>query len=427
MGIFTGRTLSWVAMAAVLSLGAVACANDSADDNAAEPTAEATSTSTDNDAPSQQSEQGTTSSTVSDDPVDSLRYNQIQVLGSHNSYHLQPSPEILQTLGVLSKELADSIEYSHPPLDEQLETYGIRQFELDVFADPQGGLYANRQALAVLGKEPASGIAELDEPGFKTFHVQDIDFDSSCLSLVDCLTTINEWSQANPDHVPIMVMIEVKDQSIEEMIEEEGVDIGSIELDFAQPVPTDGAVLDALDAEIRSVIPEESLFTPDDLRGDAADLNSVVTESGWPTLAEMNGQIVVGLVNTGEVRDMYREPSAVLEGRAMFTSADPGDPDAAFVRVDDVLEDRAAVDKAVADGYIVRTRADIPTVEARTGDMTRANAAFESGATFISTDYYVESPFDAEYQINLPDGDVARCNPVTAPPSCPTGNLEQLP
>lgn len=432
---FQRKAFTGLALITLLGLGMASCSDDT-ESSEAEPTnANATSTTSASGDPSEPrtTTQAETETTATDgDPeaasaTATLRYNQIQVLGSHNSYHLQPAPDVLQALGVISKDLADSIEYSHVPLEEQLDTYGIRQFELDVYADPDGARFANREALTVLGQDPASGIAELDQPGFKTLHIQDIDFNSTCITLIECLTAIDRWSTSNPDHVPIMVMIEVKDQTIEAMIEDEGVDIGSIDLDFAQPVPTDAAVLDALDDEIRSVISDERLFTPDDLRGDSADLASVITETGWPTLDELNGKILVALVNSGEARDIYRAPSPVLEGRAMFTSADPGDPDAAFVRVDDVIEDRALVDAAVADGYIVRTRADIPTVEARSGDMTRANAAFASGATFVSTDYYAPPPFDPSYQIAVPHGPGAVCNPVTAPADCPTGDLETLP
>ena len=40
-----------------------------------------------------------------------LRMNQIQVLGTHNSYHIQPRDSILEALALFdSQELADSLE-----------------------------------------------------------------------------------------------------------------------------------------------------------------------------------------------------------------------------------------------------------------------------------------------------------------------------
>ncbi len=81
-------------------------------------------------------------------------------------------------------DIAPTLDYTHIPLQEQFDTQGIRQIELDIFDDPEGGLYANRPALALLGEDPASGIPELDEPGLKVLHVQEIDFETTCYTFV---------------------------------------------------------------------------------------------------------------------------------------------------------------------------------------------------------------------------------------------------
>ena len=49
------------------------------------------------------------------------------------------------------------------------------------------------------------------KPGFKVMHVQDIDFRSSCLTFVDCLRVIKAWSDAHPDHSPILITLNAKD------------------------------------------------------------------------------------------------------------------------------------------------------------------------------------------------------------------------
>ena len=72
-------------------------------------------------------------------------------------------------------DFAADLDYTHRPLIEQLERFGIRQFEIDVFADPEGGLYADRAALPVVGLPAESGEPLLDEPGFKVLHTQDFD------------------------------------------------------------------------------------------------------------------------------------------------------------------------------------------------------------------------------------------------------------
>ena len=58
---------------------------------------------------------------------DVLRLNDLQVLGSHNSYHQEAAPEVMALLRAFDPTLADSLEYSHPPLAEQFEEQGIRQ------------------------------------------------------------------------------------------------------------------------------------------------------------------------------------------------------------------------------------------------------------------------------------------------------------
>ena len=134
---------------------------------------------------------------------DLVRLNEIQVIGSHNSYHIRaPEPRWSRLLEV--SDVFRAWEYTHPPLDEQFETRHIRQIELDVWADPDGGLYADRSVLINYGIDPGPIPAELYEPGFKVLHVQDIDIETNCLTFVACLQTVKAWSEANPQHVPIM-------------------------------------------------------------------------------------------------------------------------------------------------------------------------------------------------------------------------------
>lgn len=352
-----------------------------------------------------------------------LAINDVQVIGSHNSFHLKPQDVAFEAIRAVSPELAESIEYSHRPLTEQLEQFGIRQFELDVFADPDGGLYANRVANTVIGLDPLAPEPELQLPGYKVLHTQDFDYETTCLTLVACLGEIEAWSSENPGHLPIMVMIEIKTQSVPEAAAADGIEL-TIDLPWTVPVPTTPELLDALDAEITSVIDDVELITPDDVRGDEPTLEAAVLDRGWPTLDDSRGKVLVLLNNTGAIRDLYTAGRPSLEGRPMFTSAAPGDPDAAFVRIDDPSSDDIV--DAVRAGYLVRTRTDSPTVDARANDTTDRELAFASGAHYLSTDYYEPSAyFDSPYVVAFADGAVARCNPITAPPSCSADQLTE--
>lgn len=357
------------------------------------------------------------------EPPEEVDINHVQVIGTHNSYHLIPEPVLFEGIAALSPELAASIEYTHLPLTDQLATFGIRQFELDVFADPDGGLYANRAANPVVGLDAASGLAELDAPGFKVLHTQDFDYGTNCLTLVICLEEIRAWSDANPTHVPIMVMIETKEQSVPDAAAQEGLEL-AVDLPWTEPLAFTADLLVALDAEIRSVFDAEQLIEPDDVRGDASTLNEAIRTAGWPTVDDSRGKVLFALNNGGAIRDQYVADAVNLEGRAMFTNAPLGEPDAAFVRFDDPFD--PALDQAALDGYLIRTRTDSPTGDARNNDTARRDAALASGAHFLSTDYYLPSEFfDSTYVVALPNGAAARCNPITAPPTCDDAALAE--
>ena len=70
------------------------------------------------------------------------------------------------------------------------------------------------------------------------------------------------------------------------------------------------------------------------------------------------------------------------------------------------------IQDSVKQGFLVRTRADADTVEARSGDTKRRETALASGAQYVSTDYYVPRTEFSDYKVGLPDGAVTRCNPV---------------
>jgi hypothetical protein len=356
--------------------------------------------------------------------IDDVRLNELQVVGSHNSYHLAAEGGIADGLEALAPEFWEQLDYTHESLTAQLDEYGIRQFELDVFADPDGGLYASRAALPIVGEDAASGIPELDEPGYKVMHIQDFDFRTTCLTFVACLEEIEAWSTANPDHVPIMIMVETKTDSIEEGAEDLGIDIDSLGVEFTAPLEMTPELFADLEAEVLSVFPRDQVITPDDVRGDHDTLDGAVRTDGWPTLGESRGKVLFSLVDTGESADVYRQDAPALEGKLFFTSAEPGDPDAAFVRVDDPIADADVLADALAAGYLVRTRTDTPTVEARSGDTTRLDAALASGAQYLSTDFYRErTEFGTGFVVALPDGVVVRCSPVTATARCVTADL----
>jgi len=342
------------------------------------------------------------------DPDDGVLMNQLQYLGTHNSYHIKPREDAFEVLLAFIPDVALTLEYTHAPLEQQFESQGIRQIELDVFHDPDGGLYFEHQARTLFGEDAASGIPELKEPGLKVLHVQEVDYETTCYTFISCLQEIKTWSDGNRDHLPILVLVEAKDETIDD----------PLNLNFAIPVEFGREALDLIDTEIRSVFPDERIILPDDIRGTFTTLETAVLNQGWLPLAQARGRVMFALDNGGEKRETYIAGHPSLQGRVLFTDSEPGTPEAAFMKKNDPLASPGDIEFLVEQGYMVRTRADADTEQARSGDTTRRDAAFASGAHFISTDYPVPDPNFTDYQVTMPDGYIARCNPINATDEC---------
>lgn len=347
--------------------------------------------------------------------TDAVRLNQIQVIGSHNSYHAGLTPGVVALLNKSNPKAERSLDYSHPSLTKQFED-GVRQIELDVHADAAGGRYAHLAADDAIAKAglpadaPYDPQGEMRKPGFKVMHVTGLDQRSRCALFVTCLREVKAWSAAHPRHVPVFILVEAKD----EKPEMEGAPV---------PEAFTPAVFDALDAEIRSVFAPGEMITPDDLRGGSKTLPEAIQEHGWPTLESARGKVVFLLDNRAKT-PVYAEGHPALRGRLLFTNSAPGTPESAFTEQNDgSLE---AITALVKGGSLVRTRTDEGTEQARTNDTTRRELALRSGAQMISTDYPPgERSRWTEFVVGLPGGVVARCNPVNAPKSCSDGALER--
>jgi hypothetical protein len=335
-----------------------------------------------------------------------------QIIGTHNSYHAGLGPSEMKLLEQANPQAAASLAYWHPSLTQQLDS-GVRKLELDVFGDAQGGLFANPsgilrvRAAGLPADPPYDPEGKLQRPGFKVIHVQDLDYRSHCLLLVDCLREVKAWSQRNPRHLPLYIMIENKD--------------GRSRPEFmVAPEPITKATMDALDQEILSVFSREELITPDDVRRGRETLEEAVLELGWPELESARGKIVF-LLDQERVTKLYTEGRPSLEGRIAFTNSTPGSPDAAFVKSNNPIGPGAArIRDLVRRGYLVRTMTDPGPQGVRAKDTRRAQSALDSGAQILSTDYpFSWDPEGYGYNVKFPDGAIARCNPVTWSAPCP--------
>ncbi len=352
-----------------------------------------------------------------------VRMNELQVIGSHNSYHRElPKAEeaAYEALIGVPDDYDKFLAYSHATIPNQFARQDVRGLELDLFGDPAGGLWAHPGVRKAIGLGPLTDPDWL-APGIKTFHIGDLDYKTTCVRFVTCLEQVRRWSDANPRHVPLPILLELKSS-----------DPRAVAAGGVQSPPWDGAALDGLDAEIRSVFDDSDLITPDDVRRRGRTLEESVTRSGWPTLRESRGKVLFLLDNDpGAIRDAYVAGRPSLEGRVLFTNSRAGFADAAFIKRNEPRgANTAQIQALVRDGYLVRTRSDVPLTTVLTGDTTQLEAALASGAQVVSTDFPevgMTARYDSDFVAELPGGGPVRCNPVNARRSCRDERLEPRP
>ena len=289
---------------------------------------------------------------------DRLRLDHLQWEGTHNSYHVATPGGLPQW------------DYTHAPLEVQLERQGVRQVELDVHWDP-------------------------DLQAFTVFHIPYADPGTTCGTLRECLLAIRGWSDAHPSHAPIFVLVEPKDD--------------------VDDVPITGHLPD-LDREVLEVFPSPRILRPDDVRGGWVSIQAALRIRGWPTLRQARGRVAFVLLDEGAHRQAYLKLHPRLQGAVFFARGGAGESWGAVMEHGNPLRDEAAIRRDVAAGYLVRS-----------GPETReeVEAALALGVHLISTDR-PDAVFGAPFAMGIPGGRPMGCNPVTAPAECTGEAVEDL-
>ncbi len=297
------------------------------------------------------------------EPATDLRMNQLQVIGTHNSYHVREKP--------VKSGRASEWNYSHPPLDVQLDR-GVRSFELDLHW--RGG-------------------------EFFVFHVPILDEGTTCRTLVDALATVRTWSAAHPNHVPISFLFELKKEG-------PGLD--------KRIKHVNAAGFDQLDEVLRAGFAAGQIITPDVVRGESQTLRDAVTTHGWPALDASRGKVLFILHDDGQQREVYSQDHPSQRGRVMFVRSDPSRDDAATLVLDNPNDPN--IPRLAKAGYFIRTRADSGLRTASPSQPARRYAALASGAHILSTDFPPGQPDPAtDYVVEFENHAPARVSPVNGP------------
>ena len=281
--------------------------------------------------------------------TEGVKLNEIAVMGTHNSYQLLgtlPKQGLMKTLQIISFGLVENkAVFEMDTFTEQLEQ-GIRNLEID--------------------------IETVDDEGDVSFivtHKAIIDNVSSAYNLAKGLEEIAMWSDNNPGHLPVYLLIEPKDDvpSINNM--------KNFSLEYALE----------LDKVLRQVLGDR-LLTPQQVMGDYESFEEMRKADGWPTLKESAGKIIV-LLHTCDVTQEYIDTDTSIKTQAMFPMLLFGDidkPYASFILDNDPViaseNNKKTVDE---NNLMVRTRADdYPDFSDE-----RYKSADNCGSHIITTDY----------------------------------------
>ena len=281
--------------------------------------------------------------------TDGVRINKIAVIGTHNSYQMLPTPQkyaFEKYLMFLSRgEKGTKLNFEMDTYTEQLE-YGIRNLEIDIETVDKDG-----------------------EVSFIVTHSPISDNTSTAYDFAKGLSEIALWSDNNPNHLPVYLLIEPKGEvpSINNM--------ENFSAEYAKE----------LDEIIREVLVDR-LLTPKQIMGDYESLEEMRMADGWPTLREAAGKIIV-LLHPCSVTDEYISIDTSLSSQAMFPMLRFEDIDKAYASFILENEPETAVKnnkKTVGEkNLMVRTRADnYPTFSDE-----RYSYTDNCGSHIITTDY----------------------------------------
>lgn len=278
-----------------------------------------------------------------------VKINEIAVIGTHNSYQMQatlPKRALMRTLQIISLGAVENkAVFEMDTFTAQLEQ-GVKNLEIDIVTTDNEG-----------------------DVSFTVTHQPILDNVSSAHNLAKALEEIAMWSDHNPGHLPIYLLIEPKGEIT-------GVNnMQNFSVEYALE----------LDRLLRQKLGDK-LLTPALAIGEYESFEAMRNADDWPTLKEASGKVLV-LMHPCDVTQGYIDTDTSVRTQAMFPmlrfdSIDK--PYASFILDNDPAgaseNNRITVDEK---RLMVRTRADdYPDFSDE-----RYGFAENCGSHIITTDY----------------------------------------
>ena len=281
--------------------------------------------------------------------LENVKINEIAVIGTHNSYQMTETlcnRMMMKMLNIITfGAVQDKTAFEMDTFTDQLE-HGVRNLELDIeTADDNGDI------------------------SFVVTHHPLLENVSSAYDFSKALEEIALWSDNNPGHLPVYLLVEPK--SLVPPIN----NLKSFTVEYALE----------LDNIIRQTLGDR-LLTPKDAMGEYSSLEDMRMNDSWPTLESAAGKIIV-LMHTCDVTPEYIAVDETISIQAMFPMVGVADTDksyASFILANKPASAAKKRSKTIDEkNLMVRTRADsYPDFNDE-----RYEYAKECGSQIITTDY----------------------------------------
>jgi hypothetical protein len=272
----------------------------------------------------------------------SIKLSDIQMLATHNSYKKTGSAlgRFFVGLGANFDE-ARALNYGYLPLTTQFEL-GIRSMEFDI---------------------------RLRNDRFEITHVPLVDSSSVSVTLLGALHEIKLYSANNTNHIPMIFLIEIKDDWMM-------LDPKLQTIDHEALITLNQLIFEHMEGYI---------ITPKDIRGEDKTLKETIINDGWPSLYELKGKSIF-VIHPGKFSHMFAEAFDDHDDLSVFIGAyhDHLDHDYASFFVHNT-PDLEIIGHLVSMGFMVRTRID----ENLMFSQSRMTLAIETGAQILTSDFTI--------------------------------------
>ncbi len=279
-----------------------------------------------------------------------IKFNELRFLATHNSYQTSKTDaykSMFSKLSELTFGLVDAqmAEFNSQTLTQQLNC-GLRSFEMDIEAFDRDG-----------------------EISFTCMHIPYTDMTTSCYDFALAMKEIVMWSDNNPGHLPITIIIEPKEGFLP--LE----DMKAFNLDYALE----------FDKTLRATLGDK-LFTPADMLRGYESFGEMRAADDWCKVEDMLGKVLI-LFHECNTTEKYIAVDPSIKTQAMFPMLREDDVDrdcTSFILANDPESFIKNSDEILNEKKIVaRTRADKYTLN----PPEQNEAAFACGAQIVSTDY----------------------------------------